>query len=123
MSQFKFFARVLAVGGLIALTQPAHAQSAAAAPVARPQQDHQAMQMPMMDMQQKMAEMKAMDARLDALVTKMNAAKGTLKVDAIAELLTTMVQTHKAMHEEMMQMHDQMMMQMHGQMAMPGGAK
>ena len=38
-------------------------------------------------MQQKMmADMKAMDAKLDALVTKMNAAKGDAKVDAIAQL-------------------------------------
>ena len=71
-----------------------------------------------------MGDMKGMDVKLDALITKMNAAKGSAKVDAIAEALTTLVQQHKAMREGMMQMQDQMMMQMHGNMAMPmGGAK
>ena len=67
----------------------------------------------MMAMQQKtMADMKAADATLDALVTKMNSAEGGAKVDAIAALLTTMVQQHKTMREGMMQMHGRMMMPM-----------
>ena len=35
------------------------------------------------------ADMKTLDAKLDALVSKMNATKGDAQVDAIAELLTT----------------------------------
>ena len=81
----------------------------------------------MMDMQKMMAEMKAMDATLDVLMTKMNAATGEAKVDAIAELLTAIVQQRAAMHDRMMQMQSQMMgqmMQMHGQMMKQmGGAK
>jgi len=49
-----------------------------------------------------MARMKATELKLDELVKKMNAAKGTEKVDAIADLLTTLVQDHRAMHKSMM---------------------
>lgn len=48
-----------------------------------------------------MARMKASGAQLDALVKKMNAATGTAKVDAIAELLTAMVEARRQ-HESMM---------------------
>jgi hypothetical protein len=54
------------------------------------------------------------DAKLDALVAKMNAATGAQKVDAIAELLTALVQQHKSMRERMMA--DPVMMQMHRMM-------
>ncbi len=140
MIRFSLFAGALAIGGLIAVTQPALAQSPAsatpAAPVAQMQdhQEHQAaagqtadgkaQETQMMDMQKMMADMKAADATLDALVTRMNTAKGNAKVDVIAELLTTMVQQQRTMHDGMMQMHGQMMMQMHGQMMKPmGGVK
>ena len=60
-----------------------------------------------------MAGMKGMDmtasnAKLDALVTKMNAAQGQAKVDAIAELLTALVQQHQTMHGNMGQMMSMM---------------
>jgi hypothetical protein len=60
-----------------------------------------------------MAGMKGMDmaassAKLDALVTKMNAAQGAAKVDAIAELLTALVQQHQAMHGNMGEMMSKM---------------
>ncbi len=74
----------------------------------------------MMGMHEKMmADMKAMDVTVDALITKMNAATGAAKVDAMAEALTAMVKQHKTMHEGMMKMEGQMMMQMHGGGAMP----
>jgi hypothetical protein len=59
--------------------------------------------------QQMMAEMKAADARLDALVRDMNAATGEAKVSAIAALLSELVQQHESMHSHMEQMHQQMM--------------
>jgi hypothetical protein len=59
--------------------------------------------------EQMMAEMKAGDARLDALVTDMNAASGDAKVTAIAAVVTELVRQHKAMHERMGQMHQRMM--------------
>jgi hypothetical protein len=57
-----------------------------------------------------MATMHANDQKLDDLVKKMNAAKGNAKVDAIAELLTTLVQDRKAMHESMSNMSTMMNM-------------
>jgi hypothetical protein len=53
----------------------------------------------MMDM---MSRMKAGDAKLEALVTKMNAATGAAKTDAIAELLTALVQDRRNMCGPMM---------------------
>ena len=49
-----------------------------------------------------MGAMMASDARLDELVKKMNAAKGTEKADATAELLTALVQDHRTMRGSMM---------------------
>ena len=54
------------------------------------------------------ARMKEQDAMLDALVVKMNAAKGNARVDAIVELLTAMAQERKSMRSGMMRMHEQM---------------
>jgi len=59
--------------------------------------------------EQMMAEMKAGDARLDALVKDMNDAKGDTKVDAVAAVVNELVRQHKAMHGRMGQMHQQMM--------------
>ena len=59
--------------------------------------------------EQMMAEMKAGDAKLDALVEDMNAAAGEAKVNAIAAVVNELVQQHKSMHGRMGQMHQQMM--------------
>lgn len=48
------------------------------------------------------------DAKLDELVAKMNAAQGQAKVDAMAELLTTLVKQHQRMHGTMGQMMSKM---------------
>jgi len=58
---------------------------------------------------QMMAEMKAADSRLDALVKEMNAASGDAKVSAVASVVTELVRQQKSMHERMGQMHQQMM--------------
>lgn len=55
-----------------------------------------------------MAGMKEAGARLEALVAKMNAAQGQAKVDAMAELLTALVQQHQAMHGGMGDMMSKM---------------
>ena len=55
-----------------------------------------------------MAGMKDAGARLDELVAKMNAAQGQAKVDAIAELLTALVQQHQSMHGGMGEMMSKM---------------
>ena len=48
-----------------------------------------------------MANMQASHAKLQGLVEKMHAAKGAQKTDAIATLVTEMVQSQHAMHEAM----------------------
>ena len=65
--------------------------------------------------EQMMAEMKAADARLDALVRDMNAATGTARIDAIAAVLNELLQQRKAMQERMAKMSEHMMggMKMH----------
>jgi hypothetical protein len=45
-----------------------------------------------------MMKMMGANARLEELVTKMNAAQGQAKVDAMAELLTALVHQHQTMH-------------------------
>ena len=44
-----------------------------------------------------MGDMMAADARLEELVRKMNEAKGQAKTDAIAEVVTALVQQHRTM--------------------------
>jgi hypothetical protein len=73
--------------------------------------------MAMMDM---MSHMKATDPKLDELVKKMNAAKGSAKVDAMAELLTALVEDRKTGSEPMMgNMMNMMSMMSGGRGAMP----
>jgi hypothetical protein len=59
--------------------------------------------------EQMLAEMKAADARLDALVKDMNAASGDAKVTAIATVVTELATQQKSIHQHMDQMHQQMM--------------
>ena len=59
-----------------------------------------------------MADMKAADARLEALVQTMKSASGNDKVRAMQELLTELVQNQVDMHRQMSMMHDHMMSQM-----------
>jgi hypothetical protein len=82
-------------------------EAAQQAQTAQPQQP--AMQDMMKMHEQMMAEMKAGDAKLDALVSQMNAATGDARVTAIAAVVNELVAQHKAMHGRMGQMHQQMM--------------
>jgi hypothetical protein len=59
-----------------------------------------------------MADMKAMDARLDQKVAAMNEAKGKTKVDAMAAVINEMAAQRKEMMAKMSSMHDAMMMHM-----------
>jgi len=54
------------------------------------------------DMMGMMARMKGTDPKLDELVKKMNAAKGSAKTDAIAALLTALVEDRRTTGEPMM---------------------
>ena len=74
--------------------------------------------------QANMMGMMASDAKIDELVKKMNAAKGAAKTDAIAELLTALVQDHRMMRGSMMTNMSSMMdmMKMMGNMGGRGDA-
>jgi len=66
----------------------------------------------MMDHDKMMADMKAVDARLEALAQTMTAARGDDKVAAMQALLTELVENQVDMHRHMAMMHDHMMSQM-----------
>ena len=66
----------------------------------------------MMDHDKMMADMKAADARLEALAQTMTSARGDDKVAAMQELLTELVKNQVDMHRHMAMMHDHMMSQM-----------
>jgi len=53
-----------------------------------------------------MSKMKEMDARLDAKVAAMDAAKGDQKVEAIAAVIKEMVSQRKNMQEHMIKRHE-----------------
>ena len=98
--------------GVVLLFAPMFAQSTTpeqAAPATGPRAGMMGM-MGMMNHQQMMADMKAADSRLQELVTRMNAAKGDQKVEAMAALLTELVRNESNLHHRMMEMHGQMEM-------------
>jgi hypothetical protein len=66
--------------------------------------------------QQMMADLKAMDARLDQKVAAMNAASGQAKVDAMASVINEMVAQRRERQQKIMAMHDRMMGHMAGHM-------
>ena len=69
-------------------------------------------------MDESMMAHQAMDARLDELVKKMNAANGSRKVDAVAAAVNELVAQGKQMREHMMAMHPEMMKHMMEHMRM-----
>ncbi len=77
----------------------------------------------MQKMQSMHAGMRAMDDRLAALVSDMNKAKGSAKVDRIAAVVNELVAQRKQMRDEMETMMPQMMshMMQHMQSGMAGG--
>jgi hypothetical protein len=83
--------------------QPGRAAQAAAEPQQPTMQEMMKMH------EQMMAEMKAGEAKLDALVKEMNAAAGDAKVTALAAVVNELVRQHKVMHGRMGQMHQHMM--------------
>jgi len=65
-----------------------------------------------------MARVDAMDARLDELVKKMNAATGNKKANATAAVINELVAQRKQMREQMMAMMPEMMKHMMEHMRM-----
>jgi hypothetical protein len=81
--------------------------------------DEKMMEEPMMaHHKEMMARMEAMDARLDELVKKMNAATGKGKPDAVAAVVNELVAQRKQMREQMMAMQPEMMKHMMAHMRM-----
>ena len=99
---------ILAVPAFVAQTSPEHQKAATA--TAKPQADMAAKCQAMMAEQQKMmAEMKAADQRLDALVVTMNAASGPAKADATTAVVNEMVRQRGTMRDDMMKKQQEMM--------------
>jgi hypothetical protein len=88
---------------------------------ATPEQAAPAAGDPQARMMNMMATMHANDQKVDDLVKKMNDAKGNNKVDAMAELLTTLVQDRRSMQQSMSNMS--MMMNMMGTSNGMGGMR
>ena len=116
MKRLTFFASTLLVFALAFSAGVLNLATGLAAQAPSPQGSQSRGQTPsnMQDMmkmhEQMMAEMKAADSRLDALVKDMNAASGEAKVNAVAAVVTELVRQQKSMHDRMGQMHQQMMM-------------
>jgi hypothetical protein len=68
-----------------------------------------------------MTRMATEDARLEALVADMNMFTGELKVEAMARVLTTLVERQSMTHKHMMDMHRRMMLEMGAISAPPAG--
>ena len=111
--RFVFGASVLAVtimsvvsrdGRVVALAQHEHEHGTTVAAAAPPQEMHDMMNMH----EAMMAEMRAADARLDALVNDMNKAKGDDRVAALTAVVNEMVRQHTAMCGRMSQMQQMM---------------
>jgi hypothetical protein len=66
----------------------------------------------MMDVDKMMAEMKASDARLEAMSAKMESTKGPEKVLAMQDVVSELVKNQVDMHRHMAMMHEGMMSQM-----------
>ncbi len=95
---------------VLGLAAGAQAQMHQHTPPAKPAAEMPAACKAMMAEHEKMmAETKAADARLDALVSQMNAASGQAKADAAAAAVTELVAQRKAMRDGMMGMHKKMM--------------
>jgi len=73
----------------------------------------------MMQMHSQMeTDFKAQDAKLDALVTKMNTSIGADRAEAMGAVVTELVAQHKAQRDKMMSMHSEMMAHMMEHMQM-----
>jgi hypothetical protein len=113
-------ALLLAVAAQGQTTPPAG--SRAAQPARPPMVDESHAAAMMAERQQMMTNMRAMDQKLNDLVKKMDTARGTDKVDALAVIVKEMVSQRAQMRDRMMAMQGEMMTHMMQHMtAMQGG--
>ena len=75
----------------------------------------------MATMKDMMARMATDDARLEALVADMNMLTGEMKIEAMARVVTLLVERQSMMRRHMMDMHGRMMPQMGAIFAPPAG--
>jgi hypothetical protein len=94
---------------------PSDAQHEQHHPGATTEQPSAATSQPQANMTAMMSRMRANDAKLSELVTKMNAATGSAKTDAMAQLLTALVEDRRNACEPMMTNMMSMMQMMGGQ--------
>ncbi len=108
MKLFQIAAPV-AIAGVLLLV-PAHAQQ----PGHDQQEHNQATPQRggMMDDDKMMTDMKAADARLEALSSTMKSVQGDKKLLAMQEVVSELVKNQVDMHRHMMMMHGRMMSQM-----------
>ena len=92
--------------------QTAHEQHAATAEVKPPSAMEAKCQAMMAEKEKMMADMKAADQRLDALVATMNTASGTDKMAAITAVVSEMATQRRTMRDGMMKMQEGMMSHM-----------
>ncbi len=118
MSMNRIAVAVLASGALLLASLPGlagqiHEPQHAATDKAKPPSGMAAKDQALMaDHEKMMADMKAADQRLDALVTKMNAATGMDQPAATAAAVTEMVTQSRTMREAMMKAQQGMMSHM-----------
>lgn len=109
---------VVALSATAALAQPAHHGPAPATgdpALSQPPEPLSGGDQSMATMHKgMMARMAAEDTRLETLVADMNMLTGDLKVDAMARVLTLLVERQSTMRGQMMEMHDGMMRRMRG---------
>jgi hypothetical protein len=107
-------AAFLALCPAVASPQPADRGHATGPDPAHSRQAQRSRDMQSMAAMQKdmLGTMAADDARLKALVSDMNMFTGDLKVEAIAKVLTLLVERQSMMRQHMMRMHDQLMLNM-----------
>ena len=118
MSMNRLAVAVLASGALLLASLPGlagqiHHPQHAATDKAKPPSGMAAKDQALMaDHEKMMADMKAADQRLDALITKMNAATGMDQPAATAAAVTEMVTQSRTMREAMMKAQQGMMSHM-----------
>ncbi|MGA2401770.1 MAG: hypothetical protein ABSG91_08690 [Syntrophobacteraceae bacterium] len=92
--------------GLFAQQEKTQTPAAPGEPQAQTAPKHTMSEHHMKEHDEMMSRMKEMEARLDAKIAAMDAAKGEEKVEAIAAVIKEMASQRKDMQEHMMKMHD-----------------
>ncbi|OIQ03162.1 MAG: hypothetical protein AUK55_00340 [Syntrophobacteraceae bacterium CG2_30_61_12] len=92
-------------GGLFAQQAQTQTPAASAQAQTRTAPEHTMSDQYMKERDEMMSRMQEMDARLDAKIALMDAAKGDQKVEAMAAVLKEMVSQRKEMQEQMMKTH------------------